>query len=309
VPAIASFAIAILLWLVVHDLDRTPARFVVPITYEHPDDVVVLNDRVAEVEVQVRATKPKLRTLQAAELVVRVRNPQGRLGRTTVVLDANDVESPFGVMPERVTPSQFTVTYDKRESRTVPVQVDVEGSPAPGHEVDTAGVRSSPAEVKLVGPRSLFTGRLVVRTEPIDVRDRDAAFTVPGVALLPPNPNLRIDGALSAEVTVPIRPVLSRRVFEDVPIRVLAGRWRTSAPNPRALRVTVEGPELELRSLQPGDVRASVDVADLEPRMQDYHVEPAVTVETPECPDCRVVARSQTRVDVTVQAARGGRSR
>jgi hypothetical protein len=304
----ASLGVAVLLWLVVHNLDRTPARFVVPITYEHPDSVVVLNDRVPEVEVQVRATKPKLRTLQAAELVARVRNPEGRLGRTTVVLDANDVESPFGVVVERVSPSQFTVTYDAKELRTAPIQVELEGTPAPGFEVDLATLVARPPEVRLIGPKSLLTGKLVVRTEKIDVNDREAPFTVPGVALLPPNPNLRVDGAVSAEVTVNVRPVLARRIFDDVPIVVVTGPWRTSAPNPRALRVTVEGPEAQVRALQPADVRAAVDVSGLRPRTEDHRVEPVVTVDVGTCPDCRVVARSQARIDITVKPGRGARN-
>ena len=72
--AFASLAVALILWFVVHNLDRSPARFLVPITYEVADDVVVLEDRVGEVELQVRATKPKLRTLQATAFVVRVRH-------------------------------------------------------------------------------------------------------------------------------------------------------------------------------------------------------------------------------------------
>jgi YbbR domain-containing protein len=305
---VASLLIAILLWLVVHNLDRTPARFVVPIIYEHPDGVVVLNDRVNEVEVQVRATKPKLRTLQAAELVVRVRNPAARVGRTTMVLDANDVESPFGVVVERVTPSQFTVTYDARESREVPVQVELTGEPAPGFEVDDDQLSVSPAQVTLTGPRSLFTSRVVVRTEPIDLADRDASFTVPGVALLPPNPNLSVQGTQSVEVTVPLRAILLRRTFEDVPVAVVAGERRASQPNPRTIRVVVEGPEAQVRALQPAHVQARVDVSNLAPRAEDYRVEPVVTIDLATCPDCRLIVRNQTRVDVSVRdpAARGG---
>jgi hypothetical protein len=304
-----SLGIAIGLWLVVHNLDRSPARFTVPITYEVGPGVVVLSDRVTEVEVQVRATKPKLRTLQATAFVVRVRHVTGRLGRESVVLDASDVEAPFGVVVERVVPSQFSITFDRRVQREVSVHLDVHGRPAQGFEVVASEVSVEPSRVTLSGPESLFAGRAVLSTERIDVTDLRDTLEVSRLALITPAPSFSIESAPVISATIPIRPVRLRRPFEAVPIAVAEGAWRVSRPNPSHLRVTVEGDESELAQLPASAITARIDARNLNPRDEDYHLEPEIRIEERRCASCKVLARSQTRVDITVKAARrpGGR--
>jgi hypothetical protein len=303
-PILASLGISIVLWLIVRNLDRTPARFTIPVAYEYPEKDVVLVERVPEVEIAVNATKPKLRTLQAAEFVVKIRNPEGRRGREFVVLDTDDVEAPFGVDVERVTPAQFVVRYEERAVRPARVAPDVQGRPANGHVVDTGGIRARPAEVMVAGPASQFEASLVVHTERIDVSGRSQPLKARAVTLIPPGPGFSFDGVSSVEVDVPVVPVISRRTFEDVPIEVIEGERTTATPNPRRLRVTVEGPQLALESLTQRALSATVDASSLEPRGQDYQLEPKITLADGACPGCRVVGRSQARIDVSVRKSR-----
>lgn len=308
-PFAASLACAVVLWLVVHNLDRSPARFNVPITYEVGPGVIVLSDRVAEVELQVRATKAKLRTLQATSFVVRVKHASERLGRESVVLDASDVEAPFGVVVERVTPSQFSITYDRRVQQDVPVQVDIQGRPAAGHEVVLADVKVDPATITLSGPQSLFSGRAVVRTERVDVTNRRESLKVSHLTLIIPGPSFSTETGVDVDAVIPIRPISMRRTFDDVPIDVMEGSWKLSKPNPPRLRVTIEGDEQELAGLAASAVTARIDARTLSPRDEDYHLEPEIRVDQRRCASCKVVTRSQTRVDITVKASRrlGGR--
>jgi YbbR domain-containing protein len=303
-PALASVLLAVVLWLIVRNLDRTPARFTVPVTYEYPEQSVILADRVNEVEVQVRATKPKLRTLQASEFTVRVRNPDGHAGRELVVLDADDVEAPFGVDVERVSPSQLVVRYEKRATRKLPVKPDVTGRPAAGHAVDLDAVKARPAEVVVAGPVAQFEQGMVVRTERLDVSGRTDDLRVRGVQLVPPGSAFVVEGSLTADVDVPIRTLLSRRTFEDVPVDVLTDEYPTSAPNPKRMRVTVEGPQLEVDALTPSQVRLVADARALTPRPADYQVEARAEIDASTCATCRAVWRSAPRVDLTVRRGR-----
>ena len=300
-PILASLGIAVLLWLIVHNLDRTPARFMVPVAYEYPEQAVVLVERVPEVEVAVRATKPKLRTLQAAEFVVKVRNLEGRAGREFVVLDADDVEAPFGVDVERVTPAQFVIRYEERATRVAKIQADVQGRPAAGFAVDSSAIKVRPAEITVAGPASQFEDPLIVKTERIDVGGRSQDLRARAVSLLPPGPAFSFDGITSAEVDVPVRPIVTRRTFDDVTIRVEENGNNVVSINPKRLRVTVEGPQLALDALSPSALAVVVDATDLAPRGADYQVEPRITIAEGACPGCRVVGRSQSRVDVIVR--------
>ncbi len=304
-PILGSLGLAVLLWLLVRNLDRSPARFTVPVTYEYPEQSVVLVERVTEVEVHVRATKPKLRTLQAAEFVVKVRNPDGSAGREFVVLDASDVEAPFGVEVERVSPAQFVVRYERRASRRATVQPEVVGKPAPGYSVDTASIRVRPAQVVVAGPASQLDESVVVRTARVDVTGRTQDLKARGVSILPPGNQLVIEGASSAEVDVPIKVVMSRRSFDGVPVEAIAAEDARASLAPRRLRVTVEGPQAQVDAMTTSAIRATLDVTGLAPRAQEYHLEPDIVVDKDACASCRVVGTSQTRVAVTIRAGKG----
>lgn len=306
-PILASLGISLLLWLIVRNLDTTPARFTVAVAYEYPEKDVVLVERVPEVEISVRATKSKLRTLQASEFVVKVRNPEGRSGREFVVLDTDDVETPFGVDVERVTPAQFVVRYEERGSRTARIEADVQGRPAAGHGVETEGIRIRPAEITVAGPLSQFEEPLTIRTERIDVTGRSQDFKFRDVSLLPPGPAFTFEGPSSVEVDVPIGPIVARRTFEDVPVDVIEGERTAAVPNPRRLRITVEGPQLQVDSMPAGALSATVDASTLSPRGQDYELEPRIVIAGGACEGCRVVGKSQTRVDVGVRKSRKAR--
>lgn len=307
-PALFSLATAIVLWLVVRSLDRQPAHFTVPVTYEFPVKQVVLTERTSEVEVHVRATKAKLRQLRAAEFIVHVRNLEGRVGRDLVVLAASDVQAPFGVDVERVQPNQFWVRWERRTEKRLPVRPDVAGKPANGFMLVSDRVTVRPTEVLVAGPEGGFEDRMVVKTQRLDVEDRDAPLNARGITLLPPGEGFTIEGPATADVEVPVLPVVMRRTFEDVPIAVIDGGHRVSAPNPKRLRVTVEGPERLLPALSPRDLRATVNAEDLVPRREDHVVEVQVAVDQQACPSCRVVSKAPAKVNLSVSPARRSRS-
>jgi YbbR domain-containing protein len=302
-PAATSLGLATLLWLVVRNLDRSPADFQVPLTFDKPENVVRTGEAVSTVDVRVLATKAKLRTLQAADFTIRVDNRAGRLGRETMVLDPDEVTAPFGVVVEAVSPSQVTVTWDRRVVRRVPVRVDLVGVPAEGHEVMGAPT-CVPAEVDLAGPQTHFGADVVVNTERIDVTGRDRTLEAPGASLVAPGPGFAVLGAATADVVVRIAERLHRVTF-DVPVRVTRGAFSVTH-NPKDVRVTVQGPEAEVTRLGPEDIRVVVDATHLEPRGEDYRLEPSVVLEQKACPSCTVLALSQKRVNVHVRA-RGGR--
>lgn len=303
-PALISLGIAVVLWLIVRNLDRSPARFTVPVAYDYPEDALVLVERVSEVEIAVRATKPKLRTLQATEFVVKVRNREGRAGREFVVLDADDVEAPFGVEVERVTPAQFVVQYEERAVRTAVIEADIEGRPAPGHAIDREGIRIRPTEIRLAGPASQFDDPPIVTTESINVSGRSQDLRSRAVALVRPGTGFTFDGPSSVEVDVPIRPIVTRRTFDDVAVQVVEGDRNVSAPNPRRLRITVEGPQLQVDALNASAISVVVDASELEPQSADYQLEPRIEIAEGACAGCRIAGKSQARINLTVRPTR-----
>jgi len=150
--------VAVVLWLVVPQPRPLPRiGFTVPITYQHPADTIKVDPFPTDVDLQVLATKPKLRTLQASDFDVPRLQPAGAHGRrisccSTRTTSRHRSASSF----QQGHPSQFTITYDKRVSRQVPVRVQVSGAPGRGYEVVSTGPASTPADVRVTGPASLL---------------------------------------------------------------------------------------------------------------------------------------------------------
>lgn len=299
--AALSLFVAFLLWGFVRNLDRSSASFTIPITWDHPPDILRLPPHPPELEVRVLATKPKLRALQASDFQVRIANNEARVGSELVVLDRDDVGSPFGVLVQEVVPSQFTVSWDRRVERRVPVEVTVVGEPAAGYEIGDAGARSTPPHVRVSGAASRLDDSVVIATEPVDVTGATGSIGPRRVSLIPPSSELRIEQAAEVQATVPIRPRQGRKEIEDVAIEVRRGEWRTTPPNPSGLRVTIVGPEPALLSLKPEAVRLRVDTRGREPRGEDYFLDVEAAIDQDACPGCEVAALSQSKVHVNVK--------
>ena len=129
-PLLMAFLIALGICLVVRNEEKVPTELTVPIVYEHPTDIVRVGEHPKEASVRALVTRQRLRTLTPADFTVRVSNTAGRLGQRQEVLLPNEVDAPFGVSIEEVEPHQFAVTYDRRTSRPVPIEVAWTGEPA-----------------------------------------------------------------------------------------------------------------------------------------------------------------------------------
>ena len=96
-PALGAILIALCLWVVVHTEERLPADFDVTVTFDHPDNIMILGDHPREVKVRFQATRGQLHTLTKNEFRVIVPNHDGDTGPRLEVLGPADVEAPRGV--------------------------------------------------------------------------------------------------------------------------------------------------------------------------------------------------------------------
>jgi hypothetical protein len=296
----SSLAIACVLWLAVHNEEKVPYTLRVPVLYDHPGDIVRLED-VEQVEVRLLASRNRLRTLTPADVRVSVANPEGIAATRTEVLTLRDVETPFGVEVDGIEPARFVVRYDRRGARRVPVRVAWSGEPAAGWRVEEEGVRAEPPSVVVEGPSSLLEELKEVRTREVALDGQSTTVVTRNLQLLPPGELLRLTEPLAVAVEIPIVPRQGRRTFDEVPVQVLRGDWETSPTNPGRLQVVVSGPVPKLERLTAAQVQLRVDVRDKAPKAGDYRVAVEAGVDPVACSDCRVESLAPQRaVDVAV---------
>jgi YbbR domain-containing protein len=160
-----------------------------------------------------------------------------------------------------VDPAAVTVTVPIQSPRlSARVVAQIVGHPAAGYAV--AGVEVSPSVVQAAGTTTA-TSNLTIHV-PVDVSDLRSTRTVhidlpmrPGVTELVPN---------AVDVTVKIESAATK-VFQGVPIEVKnpPHNARVEISGSQTVNLTVTGPRSIVNPLQPGDVAAYIDAANLKP--------------------------------------------
>lgn len=298
--AALALVVACGLWAGVHNEDRITLSLEVPITYEHPPDIVRL-ESLDRARVTVRTSRGRGKTLTTADVTLRVENQQGRLGRVTEVLSPRQADATFGVEVVDIQPARFAVIYDRRVTARLPVQLRVQGEPADGYRVDLANARVEPARVRVQGPESLLAELDGIATEAVSVEGADAPLRIDSLELALPTGPVQLADVDVVTASVPVVPRLGQKTFEEVPIAVLRGEWETTPPNPASLEVTIEGPMPALRRLPVSAINLTIDVRGLEPKRGDYRVPVERSVDASVCPGCIVFGVApQREVDVRV---------
>ena len=268
-------ALAVLLWLTVAGDPIAERGLHIPLEFENvPDSVEIMGGLPETVEVRLRGSSAVLRRLEAGEVAAIIDLGSERPGNRLFDLTAGRVRAPLGVEVTQVIPSTVSLTLEAAGApRMVPVVPVVEGEPAPGFVVGR--VVADPPTVAVVGPVSLLRQLTEAMTEPLDVTNAsvpmEETLTV-GVM----DPNLRLESASAARVTVEIVRAPVERTLSEVSVRVRnVASGLSPTVTPASITVTVHGsPEL-MRGLDNNAVGAFVDLAGL--GAATYHL--SVTVE------------------------------
>ena len=162
-----------------------------------------------------------------------------------------------------VQPSTVSVTVDVQKStvsKTVPFTVELLGEPAQGYRV--AGVTVSPTVARIEGTLEVLQDLEQLRLGFVRLDGADGDIRLSLTATLPPA--VAATGGASARVVVAVEPVLGTTVLTVVPEADGVPDDMVADLGDQVVTVVLEGPLPVLNGLEPGDVRAEVDVGALE---------------------------------------------
>jgi len=125
--------------------------------------------------------------------------------------------SALGIEPLEITvyPPKISVQLDQRISKTVPLTAAIRGRAADGF--DLVSYTISPQEVAIAGPRNSLESLVELETDAIELDGRNTDFTAV-VSIANPSPLFMLRGNGTAEFSCVIRPSVSVRSIEDIPI-------------------------------------------------------------------------------------------
>lgn len=167
----------------------------------------------------------------------------------------------------------------------------VTGEPAPGFAI--VGVVVQPATVTVMAPLSVLQSVESLATQPVDVAGADADQQVTVEVTVPAGAEVVGLGLVTVRVT--IAPLQGQALIAVAPEFENVGAELQPSSATQIILVTVTGPVAALQALQPGDVRAFVDLQGLGRGTHTVEVRVAV-------PPGLVASRSEpAEITVTLQ--------
>ena len=202
---ILSVVIATMLWLMVSG-ERVVERVMrAPVEFQNlPAGLELVGNPPDTVELRLRGSSGALSRIGPADLSTVLDLRAARPGRRLFHLTSAQVNKPYGIEVVQVGPSTVMMEFENSGVKTVPVEPDVDGYPAPGFRV--VKISSEPATVEIAGPESALKKLTAAVTEPVSV-ENESRTVHETVTIGVQDSSLRLKVAQSAVVTVTIEAV------------------------------------------------------------------------------------------------------
>lgn len=261
-----AFLLAVVTWYVVHGAISHEYELVnVPVTVSLTPGWAVLERSAESVSIRFRGSREDIRELNSedVQVIVDLRGAEQQ-GERQVILQPQDVKAPGNARPLSFRPSTLIFTLDVEEEKIVAVKSDLVGELPPGIEMES--VKTEPATVRLVGPKTLLAEVNEVRTKPLDLDARLVSFEE-RVDIVPTElgSEIRID---PGKVTVGMKLVQRSAELDvkELPVRALfrAGANPQISFDPGIVDVVLSGQPEVLNKIQTKSLLAYVDCSSIE---------------------------------------------
>lgn len=296
---VIAVLLAIGLWSLVPDASVPMAVRRVPIRLGSlPPGLALAEPFGVELEVWVRGSAVHTRDLLPGELSPRLDLFRSFAGANTISLSPADIDAPFGVTVESISPAQIQVMLEELVRAELPVNAVVAGDPAPGFDI--VDKRVEPPTVVVVGPRSRVAMLESLATEVVNVAGQSGPVTRQ-VAVVTNDPLVNTADLERVRLTITIEETPVVLEVADVPVRIVNAEYRVDI-NPVDVGVMLRGPPSLIAGLRANNLRVTIDVGGLTPRADDYSVAPQVRFEPAELADriSVLTLTPQQRLDVHV---------
>lgn len=205
-----ALIMAMVLWIYVTNEQNPPVEtsLNVPLEVHNLDETNVAVDLPDTVRVKVRGSRGIIAGLQAKDMKAFVDVKGLAEGRQSVKVHA---QVPASLELLEISPDQLIIRIDTAASRTMPVELRINGLAAEGIAVSKAAV--TPQQITVRGPRSLLDS-IDKAVATLDIGGKTADFTAPIVPKLLGRDGKPIEGLTLAPDKVNVSASLTRGVVK-----------------------------------------------------------------------------------------------
>lgn len=163
-----AVAMALFLWVVARGTASVERGFDIPVVLQGtPEELVLVNLGADVVNVRVLGTRAALRNFDPEQLEYAIDVSSSKPGQGSFEVDLSRFDLPRGTRIVSRSPSQIELAFEQRNTKTLKVRPDIDGSPAEGYRI--AEISVDPPRVRITGARSEVLRLSEVATETIDV--------------------------------------------------------------------------------------------------------------------------------------------
>lgn len=227
-----ALGITLLLWLVVSDINKPRTiRTAVQLNFIRPNNLDISNEPPRTIDVELTGSRERLNNMKLFDLVATVDLSDNPPGERVVRLNNERVhmELPEGVRIDSFKPNTIQVRLESNLERQLPVEIKLEGQPAPGYELVSSSAH--PSTISVRGPVSLIEKLQRAPSELISIEGRKSNFTAVGVTI-----------AISDSRIEVVNPTI------DVAIEIAERKTPTTTPLSSISRVTNQLAAARIRS-------------------------------------------------------------
>ncbi|MDD2903149.1 MAG: CdaR family protein [Syntrophales bacterium] len=255
-----SLLLAVALWAAVGVEEPTETTLSMALELANPPQHMMITSEIpSSLQVRVHGPGSVIRRLTQSRLVQTIDLSGFKLGAHTIPLGPKNFSFPRGVQVTRVQPNPLVLTLASAMVRTLEVHPVLEGKPPKGYEI--TGVRARPSQIRVKGPTTEIADLKFLPTIPLDVSQLTVGATLAAELDLK-NLHLAPQDQTPILVDVEVEPKKISRTISGVPVAAIPQKAHLS---PSRVSLILKGPMLELRSLKPAELMATVDTSNLSP--------------------------------------------
>ena len=276
--ALISLFFAVFLWLVVTAQLEESQSFRVPLALSGiPDSLTIIHEVPEHIEVTIRGPRFNFIKLRLfSRLKASIDLSLAKRGRMNIPLSSAILNLSEEIDPRDVTvdsPKTLNLNFERVTTKSIPVKVAYKGE-IPRDIIITGRPVLIPEKVAIRGAASIVSGITLITTEEIDIKNKKGMITQEvGLQLGGRNITVEPDKVL-LEMEISRRAV---RTLANIPPTLLQDDETLVVEySPRAVSLTIEGPEDLIKSIVADDISVILNITTKKPGT--YMLEPEIIV-------------------------------
>jgi len=201
-----ALGITLVLWMAVADLNKPRTiRVAAQLNFIRPVNLEISNEPPRTIDVELTGSRERLNNMKLFDLVATVDISDNAAGERVIRLTNERVhmDLPDGVRIESFKPTTIPIRLEPNVERQLPVEIKLEGKPAPGYEAISSSAQ--PNLITVRGPASIVGSLQQAPTERISIEGRKETFTALGVTIAISDSRIEVANPV-VDVSIEIAP-------------------------------------------------------------------------------------------------------